>query len=88
MVNAQGIRDYCKRNYVDPARARGEFGVIIRAGDVHDALGLSNRLPAVSAAIGADTFPRDSRLKRVSVEGPLNGANTYFTFLFREALER
>ena len=88
MVNAQGIRDYCKHQYVDPARARGEYGIIVRTGDIHHALGLANRLPAVSAAIGADAFPRDLKLKRVSVEGPLNGANTYFTFLFREALER
>jgi hypothetical protein len=81
MTQADRIRDYCKKQYVDPARASQAHSVTIRAGDVHSALGLKNSYPAVCSAIGSITFEESLCLKRVSVDGPLSGASTRFTFL-------
>jgi 5-methylcytosine-specific restriction protein B len=77
---ADDVREYCRVHYVEPARARGESMVTIRAGDVHSALGYKNRHPLVCSAIGAKVFEESCRLERVGVDGPLNGANTIFTF--------
>jgi excisionase family DNA binding protein len=74
------IREYCKINYLEPARARGEKIVKIRCGDVARAMGLSQRLPAVVAAIGANKFERLFNVVKRGEEGPGNGANKVFTF--------
>jgi 5-methylcytosine-specific restriction protein B len=41
MSFADDVREHCRIHYVEPARARGESTVEIRAGDVHSALGYS-----------------------------------------------
>jgi hypothetical protein len=74
------VRQYCKETYVDPARRRGEKTVIIRSGDVHSALNYKNRYPLVCSAIGSNLFEELCNVKRISVEGPLNGVSTLFTF--------
>ncbi|MFZ5901738.1 hypothetical protein [Desulforudis sp. DRI-14] len=80
MSYANEVRDYCGKHIVEPARARGQKEVVIRAGDVHRAMGFQNRLPLVCSALGARVFEEDYRVRRKSVEGPLNGSNTIFTF--------
>lgn len=81
MTYADEVREYCKTHFVNPARARGDYSVTIRAGDVHSALNYRNRYPLVCSAIGTATFEESLNLKRISIDGPLNGANTLFTFL-------
>jgi len=78
---ADGVRDYCKATYVDPARATGQKIVKIRVGDVHSSMRFNNRLPLVCSALGSNKFEQLGRVKRISVDGPLNGANTVFTFM-------
>jgi 5-methylcytosine-specific restriction protein B len=80
MSYADDVREHCRVHYVEPARARGESTVTIRAGEVHLALGYKNRIPLVYAAIGAGKFEESCRVERISVDGPLNGSNTSFTF--------
>ena len=80
MSFADYVRRYCKENYIDPARARGEKTVTIRSGDVHSALNYRNRYPLVCSAIGSNLFEELCSVKRISVEGPLNGVSTLFTF--------
>lgn len=80
MSFADDVRTYCKQNYVDIARAKGERTVAIRSGDVHAALGYKNRYPLVCSAIGSNKFEEMCRLKRISVDGPTNGVSTIFTF--------
>jgi len=80
MSFADDVREHCRVHYVEPARASGEPTVAIRTGDVHSVLGYKNRFPLVCAAIGAKAFEAECRVERVGVEGPLNGANTVFTF--------
>ena len=80
MTHSDRVRAYCLEEYVAPARARGEELVEIRAGDVHRALEYRNRMPLVCSALGSLKFESEARVERVSIEGPLNGANTVFTF--------
>jgi hypothetical protein len=80
MSFADDVRQYCKETYVDSARRRGEKTVIIRSGDVHSALNYKNRYPLVCSAIGSNLFKELCNVKRISVEGPLNGVSTLFTF--------
>ena len=49
---ADRVRRFAFEHYVSMARARGFVEVEIRAGDVHRAMGLANRMPAVCAALG------------------------------------
>jgi hypothetical protein len=80
MSYADDVREHCWVHYVEPARTCGDSTITIRAGDVHSALGYKNRYPLVCAALGASTFEEAYRVQRVAVDGPLNGANTVFTF--------
>ncbi len=77
---ADNVRSYCKEHYIIPARTKGVSQITIRSGDVHKELGYKNRLPLVCAALGAEKFENMARVKRLSFEGPVNGANTKFTF--------
>ena len=80
MSLADDVRQFCKATYVEPARIKGEKTVIIRSGDVHIALNYRNRYPLVCSAIGSNKFEAMCNVKRISVEGPLNGVSTLFTF--------
>jgi len=80
MSFADDVRQYCKDAYVDPARNKGEKTVTIRSGDVHSALNYRDRYPLVCSAIGPNLFEELCNVKRISVEGPLNGVSTLFTF--------
>lgn len=83
MSHADDVREHCRVRYVEPARARGESTVSIRAGTVHSEMGYKNRQPLVCSALGSKIFEELCRIERVAVDGPLNGANTTFTFSLR-----
>ena len=80
MKPSDKVRHHCKTTYVDPARQKGLQYVTIRSGDLHSDLRYKNRFPLVCAAIGSNMFEEMCWLKRKSIDGPLNGANTIFTF--------
>ena len=46
-MSAEEIRAYVQRQYVEPARQRGEKQVTIRAGDIHDEMNLRSLQPLV-----------------------------------------
>lgn len=77
---ADRVRSYCTVNYIQPARQNKAYVAAIRTGDVHSALGFNNRLPLVCSALGASLFEEQNGIKRIAVDGPLNGANTLFVF--------
>ena len=83
MNHADDVRQYCINNIVAPARSRGEKQISIRAGDIHSAMGYTNRMPLVCAALGAKKFEPLARVERLSLTGPTNGANAIFTFLIK-----
>lgn len=80
MSLSDDVRRHCKLNYIEPAKAKGQKYVTIRAGDVHTALGYRNRYPLVCSAIGTNLFQDLANVRRISIEGPVNGANTKFKF--------
>jgi 5-methylcytosine-specific restriction protein B len=80
MSHSDDVREYCKLNKIDPARNRGESKVIIRAGDIHTAMGYRNRMPLICSALGVKKFEEIARVQRISLTGPTNGANAIFTF--------
>ena len=80
MSLADVVRAHCRKTYIDPDRQRGKRYVEIRAGDVHKDLNFSQRLPAVCAALGTEKFEEECGIERISIVGPLNGANTTFWF--------
>jgi hypothetical protein len=90
--NAEQIKHYCYTKYIQPAYQNGEFSITLRAGSVRDAMkedGLGKpELPAVCSALGSNEFESKYGLKRIHVEGPLNGANTYLTFLLLDNLRK
>jgi 5-methylcytosine-specific restriction enzyme B len=80
MSYSDEVRKYCIDRIINPARAKGQTQVAIRAGDVHRALGYSNRLPLVCSALGAAVFEEVARVKRIAVEGPLASTTTVIRF--------
>ncbi len=80
MSHADDVREYCMVAYVDPARKKGKRNIKIRSGDVHSALNYRNRYPLVCSSIGSNLFEELAQVSRVSIDGPLNGSNTVFTF--------
>lgn len=80
MSQADRIREFVNEHYAEPAREQGDRRFRVRCGDVASALNLTNRMPAVSAALGANKFEEQYRVRRLSVEGPINGANCIQTF--------
>lgn len=80
---ADQVRSYCKRKIVDPARNRGERQIVIRAGDIHSAMGYRSRMPLVCSALGAKKFEEVAGVERIDLSGPTNGANAVFTFKIR-----
>lgn len=80
MTFADEIRGFAYENYIKPARNKGEETVTIRAGDVHDAMGLKSKMPSVCGALGTNKFLKQYGLSLENREGPTCGANVYFTF--------
>jgi len=80
MSYADDVRAYCIENYIQPARKANKNEVTIRAGDVHAAMNLSRKLPLVCSALGANVFEQMANVKRLSITGPSNGANTLIKY--------
>jgi hypothetical protein len=66
--------------YVGPARAAGRPKLVVRAGDVHQEMGLSSAMPAVCSALGSNKFKELAGVILGKRTGPANGSNVYFEF--------
>ncbi len=84
MRQADRIRTYALENWIQPARRRGERFTTIRTGDVHKAMGLKNKMPAVCSALKARKFEGFGNVERIEATGPPQGANLYLTFKLLE----
>jgi hypothetical protein len=76
------IRLHASEVYVAAARRRGEGTISINVGAVHKALGLSNRVPLVCAALGSKKFLRENGLRLISKTGPPSGLSTTVTYTY------
>ena len=63
-----------------PARERGQRSVSIRAGTLHDEMGLYRELPNVCQVLAGKKFQEMARVSPPSRDGPENSATTTFTF--------
>ena len=82
MSQADEIRRYAVQHYVEPARRAGERRVSIRAGDVHNALGLKQAHFNVCQALDGSKFHRQAGVRLVDYNGvpSRRGANAEFVF--------
>ena len=81
MTQADRIRQFVVDHYIEPTRRDGLKTVAVRAGDVHKAMGLTDRLPAVCSALGTIKFLDMAHLKLEDRIGP--NVSTTTTFHFR-----
>ncbi len=67
-------RKHVIRNYIEPARLRGEKTVTIRVGNVLKELGWSNRTPSVFSTLSSQSFQREAGVELVEKKGgPASG---------------
>jgi hypothetical protein len=77
---ADRIRRSAFERYVVPARATPDAEIRIRSGDLHRAMGLNARMPAVCSALDSKIFTREFALELVRRTGPHQGATVEFVF--------
>lgn len=80
MTLADEIRSFVIDQIIIPARVSEKRYVIIRSGDIHRAMNLNSRMPAVCSAIGSNKFLEQSKTKQVSRKGPNQGATVEWVF--------
>jgi len=80
VIQADRIRTFVRDNCIERARRRGDRFITIRCGDVHKAMKLKNKMPAVCAALRAHKFEEFAGVRLVKDEGPRQGSNLYLTF--------
>ena len=77
---ADSIREYVARNYVDPARRRGQRTVKVRAGEVVEGMGLAGRCPNVCSALDARVFGDRYPVRLVNRSGPRQSPTATWEF--------
>ena len=80
MTLADQIREFVSSRYVAMARVRGAAEVEVRAGRVHREMGLSQRMPAVCAALDAARFQKDVGVVLLARTGPRQGSTVRWKF--------
>jgi hypothetical protein len=82
MGHADVVREYAREKYIKPAVQRGERIIKIRAGDVHKALALKNRVPTVCQALESEILLKSNNLVLAGKEGPPSGLSTSVVFTY------
>jgi len=80
---SERIRQFVTREYLQPARQRGETTFTVRAGDVHKRLGLKQRMPQVCLALRSQKFLRDNSLRLLNQTGPESGQSSTVTYTYQ-----
>lgn len=81
--DADRVRQYSSKHYIEPARRRGDTTVRIVAGDVHKGVHFSNRVPVVCQALKSRKFMDENGLELEKLEGPPSGLSTKAAFTYR-----
>ena len=79
----ESVCKYVRREYVEPARRRGDVTIRIVAGEVHRALNLANRVPSVCDALASRKFLEENGLALESREGAPYGRSDTVAFVYR-----
>jgi hypothetical protein len=80
---ADQIRHHVRREIIEPARAQGAGTVRASAREIHDALGLENRYPAVCGALDSDIFLDLAGVTLVERAGPSQSSTAEWVFAVR-----
>jgi hypothetical protein len=80
---AEQIRVYANRAFIEPARRAGRTEVTIVAGHMHKDMRLTNRMPAVCAALDAQKFQEEYGVVLSSRAGPRQGATAAWRYSLR-----
>jgi len=75
-------RTHVRDRYLRPAIKRGEHTVSVNVGVVHKALGFTNRVPLVCAALKSKRFLEENGLRIIRQTGPPSGQSTTVTFTY------
>lgn len=70
------VRRYVRERYIYPAKREGRNTFQVRVGEVHKALGFSNRVPLVCNALGSRKFLEENSLRLIKRSGPPSGQST------------
>ncbi|SRR6266851_2183208 len=76
------VREWVQNHIVQPAKARGDRLITVTAGEVHNQLGLTNRVPVVCQALKSKRFLQENQLVLKDVSGPPSGLSTTVKFTF------
>jgi len=82
MSLSQKIADHVSTRYVKPARQRNQTMIEVKAGDVHRALGLKNRVASVCTTLESQKFQREHSLFLFHSSGPASGRSTTVSFSY------
>lgn len=75
------IRDFIWKTKIEPAKKRGLDRITIRAGDIHMAMGLKDRMPAVCSALKTK-IDKMYNIEILTINAPPSGqgANCFVTY--------
>lgn len=79
---ADEIRTFICEEYISHARNEGKKEISIRAGDIHQAMGLSNRMPAVCSALKSKNLREIGQIEIKQIKAPPKGAGANFVATF------
>lgn len=80
MKQADRIKEYAIKHCIKPARDAGKQSVSIRAGDVHKAMELVDRVPAVCSALRTEEFQDRANVEFKGCDGPRESTTTTFHY--------
>ena len=80
MTQADSIREFVNRIWIEPARKVGRSEVTVRSGDIHTDMGLESRMPAVCSALDAGKFEDSFRVRKSKRVGPKQSSTVEWTF--------
>jgi hypothetical protein len=82
MTFSQEVQHFFQRNYVAPARQRGQGTVEVKAGEIHSKLGWTRRVPVVCAALSSQKLQRNVGVRLTGKSGPPSGQSPTVVYRF------
>jgi hypothetical protein len=79
MTQADNIREFVNRIWIEPPRKAGRSEVTVRSGDVHTDMCLESRMPAVCSALDAGKFEDTFRVRKSRRAGPKQSSTVEWT---------
>lgn len=79
-VDADRVRELAVREFIEPARVKGQSSVTIVARDIHDRLGLNAAHANVCQALAGRKFQKLASVPPPTMAGPMASSTTKFTY--------